>query len=42
MIISIKPVGLLNTDNVRTIDGLCRIRVRRRWSKWRRERKDNE
>lgn len=33
MIISIKPVGLLNTDNVRGIDGLCGIRVRRRWSK---------
>lgn len=39
MIISIKPVGLLNTDNVRRIDGLCRTRVRRGW---RRGRKGNE
>lgn len=28
MIISIKPVGLLNTDNVRKIDGLRRVIVR--------------
>lgn len=28
MIISIKPVGLLNTDNVRRIDGMCEVMVR--------------
>ena len=33
MIISIKPAGLLNTDNVRRIDGLCSTRVSRRWRK---------
>lgn len=28
MIISMKPVGLLNTDNVRRIDGLGRVTLR--------------
>lgn len=44
MIISIKPVGLLNTDNVRRIDGLRRTGVRRRWQKgkWRRRKKGNK
>lgn len=28
MIISMKPVGLLNTDNVKKIDGLGRVMLR--------------